>query len=79
MCHPPDSVDTYVHRSGRTGRAGKSGTCVVLYTPREASELSVIERRTGLVSRVRVCLVSRVWSDVCVCVLGLTLQLFPLH
>ena len=46
----PDSVDTYVHRSGRTGRAGKNGTCVVLYTPREAPELDFIQRRTGLVS-----------------------------
>ena len=48
MCHPPDSVETYVHRSGRTGRAGNNGTCVVLYAQREASALAHIERRAGL-------------------------------
>ena len=31
---PPKDTDTYVHRSGRTGRAGKSGTCITLYTYR---------------------------------------------
>lgn len=42
MCHPPDSVETYIHRSGRTGRAGRSGTCVVFYTPKEAGDLQHI-------------------------------------
>jgi hypothetical protein len=28
---PPRDVETYVHRSGRTGRAGKLGKCLVLY------------------------------------------------
>lgn len=28
---PPPTTDTYIHRSGRTGRVGKSGTCVTLY------------------------------------------------
>ena len=30
QCQPP-SVETYVHRSGRTGRAGKKGTCTVFF------------------------------------------------
>jgi ATP-dependent RNA helicase DDX21 len=29
---PPNDHDTYVHRSGRTGRAGRNGTSVMLYT-----------------------------------------------
>lgn len=32
---PPNSTDTYIHRSGRTGRAGKKGTCVTLYSIKE--------------------------------------------
>jgi ATP-dependent RNA helicase DeaD len=31
---PPDSADTYVHRSGRTGRAGSAGHSVMLVAPR---------------------------------------------
>jgi superfamily II DNA/RNA helicase len=40
-------VDTYVHRSGRTGRAGKKGVCITLYTTRQRDMLSLIERRIG--------------------------------
>jgi hypothetical protein len=29
---PPKEVDSYIHRSGRTARAGRSGTCITLYT-----------------------------------------------
>ena len=29
---PPKEIDTYIHRSGRTGRAGKSGVCLTFYT-----------------------------------------------
>lgn len=28
---PPNTTDTYIHRSGRTGRVGKSGVCMTLY------------------------------------------------
>jgi ATP-dependent RNA helicase DDX21 len=47
-CEPPSDVDTYVHRSGRTGRAGKSGTCVTFYKSTQEYMLGVIERRTGV-------------------------------
>jgi ATP-dependent RNA helicase DeaD len=40
---PPDS-ETYVHRIGRTGRAGQKGEAVSLVTPRERGQLSMIER-----------------------------------
>lgn len=40
-------VDTYVHRSGRTGRAGKKGICITLYTQRQQDALSHIERKIG--------------------------------
>ncbi|GMF23559.1 unnamed protein product [Phytophthora lilii] len=40
-------VDTYVHRSGRTGRAGKKGICITLYTNRQRDLLNQIERKIG--------------------------------
>lgn len=33
---PPDA-ESFLHRSGRTGRAGKSGTAIAMFTSREAS------------------------------------------
>lgn len=29
---PPKDAETYIHRSGRTARAGRSGTCITFYT-----------------------------------------------
>jgi ATP-dependent RNA helicase DDX21 len=29
---PPKDVETYIHRAGRTARAGKSGTCITFWT-----------------------------------------------
>jgi ATP-dependent RNA helicase DeaD len=40
----PNSPDVYVHRIGRTGRAGESGRAVTLITPRQRRELTAIER-----------------------------------
>lgn len=39
---PPPNSDTYIHRSGRTGRAGKSGICVTLYNYREEDSMKKI-------------------------------------
>jgi ATP-dependent RNA helicase DDX21 len=44
---PPREVDTYVHRSGRTGRAGSSGVSVLLFDPRQARDIVKIERSVG--------------------------------
>ena len=41
---PPKDPETYIHRSGRTARAGKSGISSVLVTPREASRIKQIEK-----------------------------------
>lgn len=40
-------VDTYVHRSGRTGRAGKKGVCVTLFTPKQQPLIKQIEQKTS--------------------------------
>ncbi|GFQ07612.1 dead-box ATP-dependent RNA helicase 7 [Phtheirospermum japonicum] len=47
QCEPPRDVADYIHRSGRTGRAGKSGIAVMLYDPRK-SNFSRIERESGV-------------------------------
>jgi len=40
----PDDTEVYTHRSGRTARAGKSGICMSIVTPREIGKLRQIER-----------------------------------
>jgi ATP-dependent RNA helicase DeaD len=40
----PDDPEVYTHRSGRTGRAGKSGICLSIITPREVYRIKQIER-----------------------------------
>ncbi len=42
----PSSVDTYVHRMGRVGRAGREGVAITLAEPREHRMLKTIERAT---------------------------------
>jgi ATP-dependent RNA helicase DeaD len=40
----PDDVEVYTHRSGRTGRAGKTGVCMSIVSPRETGKVRLIER-----------------------------------
>lgn len=42
----PHDCETYVHRIGRTGRAGRSGVTILFITPKESRILSTIERHT---------------------------------
>ena len=42
----PDEAEVYVHRVGRTGRAGKTGLAISLVTPREKRKLFSVERFT---------------------------------
>ncbi|MFP4100234.1 DEAD/DEAH box helicase [Coleofasciculus sp.] len=41
----PDQVESYIHRIGRTGRAGKTGTAISLIQPFERRKLHQIERK----------------------------------
>ena len=41
----PDDVATYTHRSGRTGRAGKTGISIAIIHSRERGKLRDIEKR----------------------------------
>ena len=44
---PPRDVDTYVHRSGRTGRAGNKGVSILLFSPGQSRDIVRIERDLG--------------------------------
>ncbi|MBD1836011.1 DEAD/DEAH box helicase [Trichocoleus sp. FACHB-90] len=41
----PDSVESYIHRIGRTGRAGNGGTAISLIQPMDRRKLVLIERK----------------------------------
>lgn len=49
----PQDPESYVHRIGRTGRAGKMGIAITFITPREFRQLKLIERsvKTRIVRR----------------------------
>ena len=42
----PYDTESYVHRIGRTGRAGRKGEAILFVTPRERGMLRAIERAT---------------------------------
>ena len=44
----PNDVEAYVHRIGRTGRAGRKGVATLFVTPRERRMMREIERFTGM-------------------------------
>ena len=43
----PDDIESYTHRSGRTGRAGKKGTSISIIHSRERSKMRAIEKTIG--------------------------------
>ncbi|EER97062.1 DEAD-box ATP-dependent RNA helicase 7 [Sorghum bicolor] len=48
QCEPPRDVEAYIHRSGRTGRAGNTGVAVMLYEPRYKYSVNRLERESGV-------------------------------
>lgn len=45
----PQDPESYIHRIGRTGRAGQQGTAITLVAPKDIGELKEIERAIGTV------------------------------
>ncbi len=45
--HIPFDSESYVHRIGRTGRAGKEGVAVTILTPKEFNSLNKIQKSIG--------------------------------
>uniref|UniRef100_A0A671Q396 RNA helicase n=1 Tax=Sinocyclocheilus anshuiensis TaxID=1608454 RepID=A0A671Q396_9TELE len=48
QCSPPNDVESYIHRSGRTGRAGRTGICICFYQRKEESQLKFVEQKAGI-------------------------------
>ncbi|MCB9307296.1 MAG: DEAD/DEAH box helicase [Lewinellaceae bacterium] len=42
----PDEIEVYTHRSGRTGRAGRTGVSISIVTPKFEERIRQIERKT---------------------------------
>jgi len=43
----PDDPEIYIHRSGRTGRAGKTGISIIITNTRDADRIRTLERMVG--------------------------------
>jgi ATP-dependent RNA helicase DeaD len=46
--HLPDTFEAYVHRSGRTARAGSKGMSLTIIQNEEVNEISVFEKELGI-------------------------------
>ncbi|XP_071691389.1 DEAD-box ATP-dependent RNA helicase 53, mitochondrial-like [Rutidosis leptorrhynchoides] len=44
---PPNSSEIFVHRSGRTGRAGKKGSAILMYSSQQSRDVKGYEREVG--------------------------------
>lgn len=44
----PDQLESYTHRSGRTGRAGNKGVSLAFINPRESRKISDLERKINV-------------------------------
>ncbi|MEJ1288194.1 hypothetical protein NN561_019224 [Cricetulus griseus] len=45
---PPKDVESYIHRSGRTGRAGRTGVCICFYQHKDEYQLAQVEQKAGI-------------------------------
>ncbi|KAL1783483.1 nucleolar RNA helicase 2 [Sigmodon hispidus] len=45
---PLKNVESYIHRSGRTGRAGRTGVCICFYQHKEEYQLAQVEEKAGI-------------------------------
>ena len=45
---PPKDTETYIHRAGRTARAGKTGTCITFWTLKHKQQLAMISHKAGI-------------------------------
>lgn len=45
---PPKEIEAYIHRSGRTARAGNQGRCITFYSNRDMDIVRRIEQNAGI-------------------------------
>ena len=57
----PSRTEDYVHRIGRTGRAGKGGRAITLFTTAEEHSMRAIEQLTGQSGRT--CRSAGLWRN----------------
>lgn len=50
--HLPDAYESYVHRSGRTSRAGSKGLSLTILQPEEVKEIADFEKELGIKFKV---------------------------
>ncbi|HEU4674603.1 MAG TPA: DEAD/DEAH box helicase, partial [Motilibacteraceae bacterium] len=50
---PPAEHKAYLHRSGRTARAGSAGLVATLVTPEQRTEVAQLQRKAGITAQVR--------------------------
>lgn len=48
IMEPPKDTETYIHRSGRTARAGAEGTCITFFNDRSQFLVQKIESQAGI-------------------------------
>jgi len=60
----PDQVESYIHRIGRTGRAGKTGIAISLIQPFDRRKLSLIERAVRFAGLSLLILRHEVWMSI---------------
>ena len=48
---PPADPKAYLHRSGRTARAGESGAVVTIVTPRQLDSVAAMQTQAGVTAR----------------------------
>ena len=48
LTRPPERPELYVHRAGRTGRAGRHGTVITFFTRKELGSIHALQRRIGV-------------------------------
>uniref|UniRef100_A0A8C2UMZ4 RNA helicase n=1 Tax=Chinchilla lanigera TaxID=34839 RepID=A0A8C2UMZ4_CHILA len=44
----PQDAESYIHGSGCTGRAGRTGICICFYQPRQRGQLRYVEQKAGI-------------------------------
>lgn len=45
---PPTESESYIHRAGRTARAGKAGKVITFYTKQQEMYLKRVEKAAGI-------------------------------
>lgn len=51
-CEPPQDYESYIHRSGRTGRAGRTGVCYTFVKSNEMFWVRDTEKKAGITIKI---------------------------